>query len=92
MQVLDERKTNERWKVAYMDPQQVSKPQHTFIMIDNLRKQIEEEAKTPQEKEELTKGYEKAKLHEVVVYISRVMRKTNIRILSSVLTILSKIL
>jgi hypothetical protein len=26
-------------------------------------------------KEELTKGYEKAKLHEVVVYISRVMRK-----------------
>jgi hypothetical protein len=75
MQVLDERKTNERWKVAYMDPQQVSKPQHTFIMIDNLRKQIEEEAKTPQEKEELTKGYEKTKLHEVVVYISRVMRK-----------------
>jgi hypothetical protein len=75
MQALDERKTNGRWKVAYMDPQQVSKPQHTFIMIDNLRKKIKEEAKTPQEKEELTKGYEKTKLHEVVVYISRVMRK-----------------
>jgi hypothetical protein len=69
--VLDERKTNGRWKVAYMDPQQVSKPQHKFIMTYNLRKKIEEEAKTPQEKEELTKGYEKAKLHEVVVYISR---------------------
>jgi phage I-like protein len=75
MQALDERKTNGRWKVAYMDSKQVSKPQHTFIMTDNLRKQIEEQAKTPQEKEELTKGYEKAKLHEVVVYISRVMRK-----------------
>jgi phage I-like protein len=75
MQALDERKTNGRWKVAYMDPQQVSKPQHTLIMTDNLRKQIEEEANTPQEKEELTKGYEKAKLHEVSVYISRVMRK-----------------
>jgi hypothetical protein len=37
---LDERKTNRRWKVAYMDPKQVSKPQHTFIMTDNLRKQI----------------------------------------------------
>jgi hypothetical protein len=75
MQALDERKTNGRWKVAYMDLQQVSMPQHTFIMTDNLRKQIEEEAKSSQEKEELTKGYEKAKLHEVVVYISRVMRK-----------------
>jgi hypothetical protein len=48
-----------------MDLQQVSKPQHTFIMADNLRKQIEEQAKTSQEKEELTKGYKKAKLHEV---------------------------
>jgi hypothetical protein len=75
MQVLDERKTNRRWKVAYMDPQQVSKPQHTYIMTDNLRKQIEEQAKTPQEKEELIKGYEKAKVHEVVLYIARVMRK-----------------
>jgi hypothetical protein len=44
-------------------------------MTDNLRKQIEEQKKTPQEKEELIKGYEKAKLHEVVVYISRVMKK-----------------
>jgi hypothetical protein len=70
---LDERKTNERWKVAYIDPQQVSKPQHTLIMSDHLRKQIDEEAKTPKEKEELTKGYEKAKLHEVAIYISRVM-------------------
>jgi phage I-like protein len=75
MQALDERKTNGRWKVAYLDPQQVSKPQHTFIMSDHLRKQIEEQAKTPQEKEELTKSYEKAKLHEVAVYIARVMRK-----------------
>jgi phage I-like protein len=75
MQALDERKTNRRWKVAYMDPQQVSKPQHTFIMTDNLRKQIDEEAKTPHEKDELTKSYEKAKLHEVAVYIARVIRK-----------------
>jgi hypothetical protein len=44
-------------------------------MSDHLRKQIEEEAKTPKEKEELTKGYEKTKLHEVSVYIARVMRK-----------------
>jgi hypothetical protein len=50
MQTLEERKTNGRWKVAYIDPQQVSKPQHTFIMSDHLRKQIEEEAKTPKEK------------------------------------------
>jgi hypothetical protein len=75
MQALDERKTHGRWKVAYINPQQVSKPQHTFIMSDHLRKQIEEEAKTPKEKEELTKGYEKANLHEVSVYIARVMRK-----------------
>jgi hypothetical protein len=32
MQALDERKTNGRWKVAYLYPQQVSNPQHTFIM------------------------------------------------------------
>jgi hypothetical protein len=44
-------------------------------MSDHLRKQIEEKAKTPKEKEELTKGYEKAKLHGVSVYIARVMRK-----------------
>jgi hypothetical protein len=44
-------------------------------MSDHLRKQKKEEVKTPKEKEELTKGYEKAKLHEVVIYISRVMRK-----------------
>jgi hypothetical protein len=44
-------------------------------MTDNLRNQIEEQAKTPQEKEELIKGYEKAKVHEVVLYIARVMRK-----------------
>jgi hypothetical protein len=75
MQALDGRKTNWRWKVAYMEPQQVRKPQHMFIMSDHLRKKIEEQAKTPQEKEELTKGYEKTKLHEVAVYIARVMRK-----------------
>jgi hypothetical protein len=46
MLASNERKTNGRWNVAYIDPQQVSKPQHTFIMSDHLRKQIEEEAKT----------------------------------------------
>jgi hypothetical protein len=93
MQALDERKTNGRWKVAYLDPQQGSKLQHTFIMSDNLRKKIDEQAKTPHEKAELAKSYEKAKLHKVVVYIARVIKKkTNIRILSSVLTILSKII
>jgi hypothetical protein len=75
MQASDERETNGRWKVAYIDPQQVCKSQHTFIMRDQLRKQIEEEAKTPKEKEDLIKGYEKAKLHEVFVYIARVLRK-----------------
>jgi phage I-like protein len=75
MQALDERKTNGRWKVAYLYPQQVSNPQHTFIMTDNLRKQIDEQAKTPQEKTELTNSYEKAKLLEVAVYIERVMKK-----------------
>jgi hypothetical protein len=74
MQASDEKKTNGRWKVAYIDPQQVSKSQHTFIMRDQLRKQIEEEAKTPEEKEDLIKSYQKAKLHEVSVYIARVMR------------------
>jgi hypothetical protein len=44
-------------------------------MSDHLRKQIEEEAKTPKETEDLTKGYKKAKLHEVSVYIARVLRK-----------------
>jgi hypothetical protein len=44
-------------------------------MRDQLRKQIEEEAKTPKEKEDSIKGYEKAKLHEVSAYIARVMRK-----------------
>jgi hypothetical protein len=43
-------------------------------MRDKLRKKIEEEAKTPEEKEELIKNYQKAKLHEVFVYIARVMR------------------
>jgi hypothetical protein len=71
MQAFDEKKTNGRWKVAYVDPQQVSQSQHMFIMRDKLRKQIEEQAKTPKEKN----GYEKAKLHEVSVYIARVMRK-----------------
>jgi hypothetical protein len=75
MQASDEKKTNGRWKVAYVDPQQVSQSQHTFIMRDQLRKQIEEETKTPKEKEDLIKGYEKATLHEVSVYIARVMRK-----------------
>jgi hypothetical protein len=42
-------------------------------MRDQLRKQIEEEAKTPEEKEELIKNYQKAKLHEVSVYIARVI-------------------
>jgi phage I-like protein len=59
MQVLDERKTKGRWKVAYLDPQQVNKPQHTFIMSDELRKLIDEQAKTPHEKAELTESYEK---------------------------------
>jgi phage I-like protein len=75
MQALDERKTNGRWKVAYLYPQQVSNPQHTFIMSAELRKKTDEQAKTPHEKDELTKSYEKAKLHEVVVYIARVMKK-----------------
>jgi hypothetical protein len=75
MQASDEKKKNERWKVAYIDPEQVCKSQHTFIMRDQLRKQIEEEAKTPKEKEDLIKGYEKAKLHEVSVYIARELRK-----------------
>jgi hypothetical protein len=75
MQASDEKKTNGRWKVAYVDTQQVSQSQHTFIMRDQLRKQIEEETKTPKEKEDLIKGYEKAKLHEVSAYIARVMKK-----------------
>jgi hypothetical protein len=75
MQALDEKKINKRWKVAHLDPQQVSKLQHTFIMSDNLGKRIDEQAKTPHEKVELTKSYEKAKLHEVVIYIARVMKK-----------------
>jgi hypothetical protein len=75
MQASVERKTNGRWKVAYIDPQQVCKSQHTFIMRDHLRKQIEEEANTPKEKEDLIKGYEKAKLHEMSLYIARVLRK-----------------
>jgi hypothetical protein len=75
MEASDKKKTNGRWKVAYVDPQQVCKSQHTFIMRDQLRKQIEEEANTPKEKEDLIKGYEKAKLHEVAAYIARVMRK-----------------
>jgi hypothetical protein len=44
-------------------------------MLDNLRKQIEEQEDTPHEKEELTKGYEKAKLHALVAYITTVIRK-----------------
>jgi hypothetical protein len=43
-------------------------------MRDQLKKKIEEEAKTPEEKEELIMNYQKAKLHEVSVYIARVMR------------------
>jgi phage I-like protein len=74
MQAFDEKKTNGRWKVAYIDPQQVTKSQHTCIMRDQLRKKIEEEAKTPEEKDELIKNYQKAKLHEVSVYMTRVMR------------------
>jgi hypothetical protein len=72
MQASDEKKTNGRWKVAYIGPQQVCKSQH---LRDQLRKQIEEESKTPKEKEDLIKGYEKAKLHKVSVYIARVLRK-----------------
>jgi hypothetical protein len=44
-------------------------------MSVELRKKIDEQAKTPHEKDELTKSYEKAKLHEVVVYIVRVKKK-----------------
>jgi hypothetical protein len=54
MQASDEKKTNGRWKVAYVDLQQVSQSQHTFIIRDQLRKQIEEQAKTP--KGRLNKG------------------------------------
>jgi hypothetical protein len=43
-------------------------------MRDQIKKKIEEEAKTPEEKEELIMNYQKAKLHEVSVYIARVMR------------------
>jgi hypothetical protein len=43
-------------------------------MRDQLRKKIEEEAKTPEEKEKLIKNYQNAKLHEVSVYIATVMR------------------
>jgi hypothetical protein len=49
-------------------------------------------SKDTKEKEDLIKGYEKAKLHEVSAYIATVMRKTNIRILSNLLRIVSKIL
>lgn len=75
MQALDEKKTNGRWKVAYVDPQQVCQSQHNFIMRDHLRKEIKEKAKTPEEEEKLIQGYHKAKLHEVSTYIANVMRK-----------------
>jgi hypothetical protein len=75
MQASHERKTNGRWKVAHIDPptsMQVTTHVHNE---DRLRKQIEEEAKTPKEKEDLIKSYQKAKLPEVSVYIARVLRK-----------------
>jgi hypothetical protein len=75
MQVLDEMKTNGRWKVAYLDPQQVSEPQHTFIMSDNLRKEIDEQAKTQEEKDAIVKKYHTTKHHEAVVYIAKTMKK-----------------
>jgi hypothetical protein len=75
MQALDERKTNGRWKVAYIDPQQVSELQHTFVMSDHLRKEIDEQAKTQEEKDALIKKYHTAKHHEAVVYMAKVMKK-----------------
>jgi CRISPR/Cas system-associated protein Cas7 (RAMP superfamily) len=75
MQALDERKTNGRWKVAYMDPQQVSEPQHTFVMSDHLSKEIDEQTKTQEEKDAIIKKYHIAKHHEAAVYIAIVMKK-----------------
>ena len=46
MQALDEHKTIGRWSVAYLGPSQISETEHTFVMSDNLKKEIEEQAKT----------------------------------------------
>jgi hypothetical protein len=38
----------DKWEVvvAYLDPQEVSEPQHTFVMSDNLGKEIDEQVQT----------------------------------------------
>jgi hypothetical protein len=75
MQALDERKTKGRWEVAYLDPQQVSEPNHTFIMSDKLKKEIDEQVQTQEEKDAIIKKYHTAKHHEVSVYIARIIKK-----------------
>ena len=72
---MDEKKTKGRWKVAYLDPQQVSEPMHTFIMSDNLKKEIDEQVQTQEEKDAIIKKYHTAKHHEVAVYIAKIMKK-----------------
>jgi hypothetical protein len=43
--------------------------------VDNLRKEIDEQAKTQEEKDAIIKKYHTTKHHEAVVYIARVMKK-----------------
>jgi hypothetical protein len=69
MQASDERKTNGRWKVAYLDLQ------HTFLMSDKLRKVIDEQPQTQEEKHAIINKYHTTKHHEAAVYISRTIKK-----------------
>lgn len=75
MQALDERKTGGRWKVAYLDPQQVSEPAHTYIIREAFEKQIEQETKTEEEKQAVIQKLHAARQHEVTVYIAKIMKK-----------------
>jgi hypothetical protein len=44
-------------------------------MSDHLRKEIDEQAKTQEEKDALIKKYHTTKHHEAVVYMAKVMKK-----------------
>jgi hypothetical protein len=47
----------------------------TFVTLYQLRKEIDEQAKTPEEEVDLIKKYEATKHIEVIVYIAWTMKK-----------------
>uniref|UniRef100_K3ZCD4 Uncharacterized protein n=1 Tax=Setaria italica TaxID=4555 RepID=K3ZCD4_SETIT len=65
---------NVRYSVAYLDPAQISEPEHKFKLNERVKAEMEA-AQTQAEKNAIKEKGHKEEKHKVSVYIARVMRK-----------------